>query len=280
MEVVQDVDKARASARVAASGGAFEELRGGPVEAASASAGGEGGEVCWPGAGGGGPETRRRDQGVPVAAAVLVEVVGQPVQRRSIVASARRAPGVVRAGVAGADAGQRPADALARGGGVGQSLLQPVLGQLVPVGVGQVPGRGCFQEGARQVGAHPHAAGIHRCVDQRRCSRLRVPVPGQQLRHPGQELDDLPILRPGGLGQARVPRIAEPLQLRGGERGRHGNVPAGQQLPRLGMRIGAARRAGGQVIPELRPERGQHLRVPRIPSTALTGRVALSGVRR
>ena len=62
----------------------------------------------------------------------------------------------------------------------------------------------------------------------------------------------------GGLGQPRVPRLAELLQLRCGERGGHGDVVAGQQLPRLGMRVGAARRAGGQGVPELRPQRGQH----------------------
>src|ERR1019366_1385513 len=72
VELVQDGDKVRASARVAASGAAFEELRGGPVEAANVGSGGEGAQVCWLGTGGGSPETRRRDQGVPVAAAVLV----------------------------------------------------------------------------------------------------------------------------------------------------------------------------------------------------------------
>jgi hypothetical protein len=57
-------------------------------------------------------------------------------------------------------------------------------------------------------------------VDQRRRGGRRVPVPGQQFRRPGQELDDLPILRPsGGLGQPRVPRLAEPPELRSGERG-------------------------------------------------------------
>ena len=61
VEVVKDGDKVRASARVAASGGAFEELGGVTVEAASAGGGGEDGEVWWLGTGGGGPETRRRD---------------------------------------------------------------------------------------------------------------------------------------------------------------------------------------------------------------------------
>ena len=54
------------------------------------------------------------------------------------------------------------------------------------------------------------------------------------------------------------PASPEPLQLRCGERGGHGDVVAGQQLPRLGVRVGAARRAGGQAVPELRPQRGQH----------------------
>ena len=54
------------------------------------------------------------------------------------------------------------------------------------------------------------------------------------------------------------PASIELLQLRCGERGGHGDVVAGQQLPRLGVRIVAARRAGGQAVPELRPERGQH----------------------
>jgi len=81
----------------------------------------------------------------------------------------------------------------------------------------------------------------------------------QQLGCPGQELDDLPVLRRrGGLGQPRIPCLAEPLQLRGGEHGRHGDIPADQQVPRLGVRIGAADRTGGQAVPELRPERGQH----------------------
>ena len=126
-------------------------------------------------------------------------------------------------------------------GGVGQGLLQPVLAQGVPLGVGQVPGRGGFQEGLRQADPHAQAAGIHRRVDQRRRGGRRVAVPGQQLRRPGQELDHLPVpRRRGGQGQPRIPRLAELLQLRSGERGGHGDVMAGQQLPRLGVRVGAA----------------------------------------
>ena len=64
--------------------------------------------------------------------------------------------------------------------------------------------------------------------------------------------------RRGGQGQPRVPRPASSLQLRGGERGGHGDVPARQQLPRLGMRVRRRCRAGGQRVPELGPQRGQH----------------------
>ena len=124
--------------------------------------------------------------------------------------AAHRCPGAgsgcAGSGRARTDAGERPADALAGDGGVGQGLLQPVLAQGVPFGVGQVPGRGCFQEGLRQRRSHAQAAGIHRRVDQRRRGGRRVAVPGQQLGRPGQELDDLPVLRPRRPGPAaRLP---------------------------------------------------------------------------
>ena len=216
-----------------------------------------------------GPEACRGELALPVVPAVLIEVIREPVQRPArdaglavsqlLIAVPGAGSGGAGSGRAGTDAGERPADAFAGDGRVGQGLLQPVLAQGVPFGVGQVPGRGCFQEGLRQADPHAQAAGIHRRVDQRRRGGRRVAVPGQQLGRPGQELDDLPVLRRrGGLGQPRVPRLAELLQLRCGERGGHGDVVAGQQLPRLGMRIGAARRAGGQAVPELRPQRGQH----------------------
>ena len=163
------------------------------------------------------------------------------------------------AGRAGADAGQRPAGALARDGGVGQGLFQPVLAQGVPLGVGQVPRRGGFQEGLRQARSHAQAAGIHRGVDQRRRGGRGVAVPGQQLRRPGQELDHLPVRRrPGRQHQPRVCRPGELAHLRRGERGGHGDVVPGQQLPRLGVPVVTAGRAGGQGVPELGPQRGQH----------------------
>ena len=122
------------------------------------------------------------------------------------------------------------------------------------------PGRGGFQEGLRQVHARAQAAGVHRGVDQRRRGGRRVAVPGQQLGCPGQELDHLPVLRSGGgLGQPRVPRLIKLLQLRGGECRGHGDVVAGQQFPRLGMRVrSVACRPGSQHVPELGPQRGQH----------------------
>ena len=59
-------------------------------------------------------------------------------------------------------------------------------------------------------------------------------------------------------GQPRVSRLGELAHLRRGERGGHGDVVAGQQLPRLGVPVLAAGRAGGQRVPVLGPQRGQH----------------------
>jgi hypothetical protein len=201
---------------------------------------------------------------------MLVQVIGQPVHRaaaggarlpagRLVIAVPGTGPGRAGPAWAGADAGQRPAHALARDGGVGQGLLQPVLAQGIPLGVGQVPGRGGFQERARQADPHAQAAGIHRRADQRGGSGRRVPVPGQQLRCPGQELDHLPVPRCCGCqGQPGVSGLGELAHLLCGERGGHADVAAGQQLPRLRMRVGAAARAAGQGVPVLGPQRGQH----------------------
>ena len=217
-----------------------------------------------------GPEACRGNLVLAVSPAVLIEVIGEPAGRpgrdaglvasRLLLAGPGTGPGRAGSGRAGTDGGQRPADAFTGDGRVSQGLPGPVLVQGVPLVAGQVPGRGGFQEGLRQRRSHTQAAGIHRRVDQRRRSGRRVPVPGQQLRRTGQELDHLPVVRPrGGLGQPRVPRFVKPLKLCCGERGGHGDVPACQQLPRLGMGIGAAGcRAGGQAIPELGPQRGQY----------------------
>jgi hypothetical protein len=95
-------------------------------------------------------------------------------------------------------------------------------------GVGQVSGRGCFQEGLRQADSHAQAARIHRRIDQRPGGGQCVAVTGQQLGCPGQELDNLPVLRGrSSLGQPCVLCLAEPPQLVRGERSRHGDIPAG-----------------------------------------------------
>ncbi len=257
------------SVEVAVGGGIFVKLGGGTVEAAIV------GGITQPGLVGGGsmicrcsPEACRGELVLPVAPTVLIEVIREPVQRPArdvgriagqlLTAVLGAGSGCAGSGRGRADAGERAADAFAWDGRVVPGLFQhvlPVPVQGVPFGAGQVPGRGCFQEGLRQRRSHAQAAGIHRRVDQRRRGERGVTIPGQQLRRPGQELGHLPVLRPrGGLGQPRVPRLAEPLHLRRGEHGRHGDVVAVQQLPRLGMRIGGvAWRAGGQAIPELRP---------------------------
>ena len=250
-------------AGVTSCGGVLVQLGGVPVQAAGVGGAPERGLVAGRGVRGGGPELRRGDLAGAVRPAVLVQVVREPVQRprgasqigRLVPAGAGR-PG--RAG-AGADAGQRPADALGRDGGVGQGLFQPVLAKGVPLGVGQVPRRGGFQEGLRQARSHAQAAGIHRGVDQRPGGGRGVAVPGQQLRRPGQELDHLPVAcRPGRQHQPRVCRPGELAHLRRGERGGHGDVVPGQQVPRLRVPVLTVGRAGGQGVPELGPHGGQH----------------------
>ena len=151
-----------------------------------------------------------------------------------------------------------PRAPFARDGGVGQGLFQPVLAEGVPLVVGQVSRRGGFQERLRQARSHPQPAGIHRRLDHRLGGGRGVAVPGQQLRRPGQELDHLPIRRrPGRQRHPRVCCPGELAHLHRGERGGHGDVVPGQQFPRLGMRIGAAGRAGGQGVPKLGPHGGQ-----------------------
>jgi hypothetical protein len=96
-------------------------------------------------------------------------------------------------------------------------------------------------------------------VDQRRRGGRGVAVPGQQLRRPGQELDHLPVARrPGRQHHPRVGGLGELAHLLRGERGRHGDVAPGQQLPRLGVPVLTGGRAGGQGVPELRPHGAQH----------------------
>ena len=245
-QAVRNVAEVEGGVGVAGCGGVLAQLGGVPVQAAGVGGVAERGLVAGRGVRGGcGPELRRGDLAGAVRPAVLVQVVRQPVQRprRDLRAgglvAAVAGGGSGRAGAgAGAGAGQRSAGALARDGGVGQGLVRPVLAEGVPLGVGQVPGRGGFQEGLRQARARAQAAGIHRGVDQRRCGGRGVAVPGQQLRRPGQELDHLPVARrPGRQHQPRVCRFGELAHLRRGERGGHGDVVPGQELPRLGVPI-------------------------------------------
>jgi hypothetical protein len=94
-----------------------------------------------------------------VAVTVLVEVVRESVQRHGhdadpavgqlLIPVRGTGSGRTGSGRAGADAGERPADAFAGNGGVGQGLLQSVLAEPIPVGVSQVAGGGCFQERQR-----------------------------------------------------------------------------------------------------------------------------------
>ena len=242
-EVARRAGEIESSMHVAAAGGVLMQLGGVPILAAIVRGVSECGLV-----GGGGVAGRRGPEacgGKPVftvVSAVLIEVVGKPEERLIAVPGT----GGAGSGWVRVDEGERPADALARDGHIGQGLLPPVPAQGVPFGAAQVPGGGCFQEGLRQGRSHAQAARIHRRVDQRRRGGRCVAVPGQQFRCPGQELDHLPVPRPGGgLGQPRILRLAEPLQLRSGERGGHGDVMAGQQLPRLGVRVGADFRADG-----------------------------------
>ena len=256
------IAEVESGAEVTGCGGVLVQLGSVPVQAAGVGGVAERGLVGGRGVrGGGGPELRRGDLAGAVRPAVLVQVVREPVKRPC----RGRCAGGVAPAVAGsvpgtgADKGQRPAGALARDGSGGQGLFQPVFAEGVPLVVGQVSRRGGFQEGLRQVRSRAQAAGIHRGVDQRRRGGRRVAVPGQQLRRPRQELDHLPVARrPGRQHHPRVARPGELAHLRRGERGGHGDVVPGQQLPRLRVRIVTVGRAGGQGMPEPRPHGGQY----------------------
>jgi hypothetical protein len=209
-EVVRRAGEIESSVQVTAGGGVLMQLGGVPVQATIVSGVPECGLIGGGGVGGRrGPEACRRDLVLAVVPAVLIEVVGEPEERLIAVPGA----GGAGAGRAGADEGERPADAIAGDGRIGQGLLPPVPAQGVPFGARQVFGRGCFQERPRQADPHAQAAAIHRRVDERRRGGRGLPVAGQQLGSPGQELDRLPVLRPGGsLSQPCVPRLAESLQ--------------------------------------------------------------------
>ena len=139
MERVPVLDEGCCLDGVALGGGVLAQAGCVAKQAAVLASSGEGWQVAWGGEATCRPPEFCRGYVTPTGAtAVLLKVVRQPVNR----------PGG-RDGAAdgaGTDAGQRTSDAPARGGGVGEGLFQPVLAEPVPVGVGQVAGRGRFQE--------------------------------------------------------------------------------------------------------------------------------------
>ncbi len=197
-----------------------------------------------------------------VAAAVLVEVIGQLVQRprpwpRGGMVGGWAGPLV--AGGAGLDRDQNAGDTLTRPGDVVQNLLQPILAGLVPLGVGEVAGCGVGQQRQRQVQPGAEAAGVHGGVDQRFGGRHGLGIAGQQDWHPRQVLGDLTILGVlGGLTQAGIfaGQARQRIQGGPGERIRHADVVAVQQLPSVGMCIRVP--AGAQGVPVVRPQGGKN----------------------
>ena len=131
-------DEVEGGAGVTGCGGVLVQLGGVPVQAAVVGGVAERGLVAGRGVRGGrGPELRRGDLAGAVRPAMLVQVVREPVQRPR---GGSHAGGLVPAAAGGAagraeaDAGQRPVGALARDGGVGQGLFQPVLAERRPTG--------------------------------------------------------------------------------------------------------------------------------------------------
>ena len=164
------------------------------------------------------------------------------------------------AGRAGADAGQRPADALAR------------ARRCRPGPVPASPRRGASHwASVRYPGAAASrkACGRPAPMPRRRASiaaSISALAAGGALRYrasssgaPARNWITCPVRRrPGRQRQPRICRPGELAHLRRGERGGHGDVVPGQQLPRLRVRVLPAGRAGGQGVPVLGPQRGQH----------------------
>jgi len=177
-EVLRRVGEVQNSAEVAIGGGDFVQLGGVTVQTARVGGVTKRGLVAGQGViCGGCPERGRGELALVAVPAVLVQVVREPVQRSArdagravgqlLIVVLGAGPGGAGSGREGADAGKRTADAFAGDGRIGQGLLQPVLvlGQLIPLGAGQVPGRGCFRGSLRQRRSHAQAAGIHRRLD-------------------------------------------------------------------------------------------------------------------
>lgn len=195
------------------------------------------------------PEFVRRHRVPAPVAADLFEVVGQPV-----------AGCLVRCGGdARADTGQGAGDAVAWPGAVRQSLVRPVVVEQVPLAIGQIAGGGGLEQREREMRAAAEAPGVDRGLDQGRGGRRGFLVAVEENGDPGQVLGDLPVGRAArGLGKARVGRggLGQAGQVRGGERGREVDPVAGEEFPRVFVRIPAVALGGrrGEDVPVLRPE--------------------------
>ncbi|WP_372470737.1 hypothetical protein [Nonomuraea aurantiaca] len=202
------------------------------------------------------PEGRRWAEQCPFAAAMLVEVVGQPVQR-------------VREGrLAGARVvfDQRARQAPVRGGEPIHGRGEPVLvaSDLVPGIVVEVSGGRALQERLSQVRAVSEAAGVHRGPQHRLLDGIGLPVAAQQLRRPGQLLGDPAARCPPGRGpQTGISgdRLGQVRQLPGGELARDGDglgVPEQSAGGPVQVRIGGLVGPASQHFPVVGPHRAQH----------------------
>ena len=250
-------------AEVTGCGGVLVQLGGVPVQAASVGGVAERGLVAGRGVrGGGGPELRRGDLAGAVRPAVLVQVVREPVQRPAAAACWRAGPPRWRA---------------ARLAGRGRMRVSgprtPCTGRRCRPGpVPASPRRGRpIRSSVRYPGAAASrkACGRPAPMPRRRASiaaSISAAAAGGALRYrasssgaPARNWITCPVRAPAGppAPSARR-RPGELAHLRRGERGGHGDVVPGQQLPRLRVPVVPAGRAGGQGVPELRPQGGQH----------------------
>jgi hypothetical protein len=151
-------------------------------------------------------------------------------------------------------------------------VVEPVLAVLATqrdaVGRGQVAGGDRLEQRAGQVDGVSEATRIDRGVEHGPRTGGRGAVLAQQFRDTGQVLGD-----PAGLGFGHrhgQPAImggggAHAGEIRTGERGRHGDLGADQQLSGLGVRIRPpVRRGCRDLVPEPGPQGGQdqHRRPP------------------
>lgn len=174
MQEVKVLDEGGRGMGVAVGGGVLVELGGIAVEASVPGSVPECSQVGGVGVGGGcGPEVDWRHLVGAMPAAVLVEVVGQSVQRA--LPGPGPMPGSGGAGAAvplvaggvGLDGGEDARDAVAGFRDVVESLFQPVVTALVPLGLREVAGGGLGQPCQRDVRTGAETAGVHGRVDER-----------------------------------------------------------------------------------------------------------------